>query len=489
MTKRQVFRIILGIITISIIGGIIWLKKTEKEINQTSKKSFREYNAKNRDLFNDNDFNVNFESNNILNFKTKIKNPFSEIIEESKLSLKLILTYKKGTLKYTSIIRNSDPFEHRWKYFDFDVFFNQMDFTKLDLEKVKEFPEYETLIDTYRKASKGKNNRYYFNDGSYIDEKGYKYNLSLYKKELNDLKKQYNKQRRNQLEKGLIEFEKYFYNDVYSENHFKVNRNSVFNSNCNIHLEIFDDFTQQNDSLDIKTIPTINLFKVEKAILEVYLKASNTNGFYFNDKVKSINITEKWNDHFVSQKNVKTKEYESSNAIKISIPNSLEQGKTKADSQTGGKEDIFGQTEVKIAESELVFQPKDTNDKTKINIKYSKNIFSKKLPKWNQPLSSETIQSIEESTKNELNSYHKKTNSNLELKWLTTESGKINNNVYTKLSYLTKNVNETNEISYYIFFNVYDNVIITYTRNINNKTKWDSIFLEALKTFEFKNKK
>lgn len=507
MTKRQIFNIIKGTLLISIVGGIIWVKTREAEINRKwnnpeYQEKLRKQLSKKKDLFDDSDFIIEFKhfgyDINYLHFKTKLENPFSEYIEQSKLSLKLVLTYKKGTIKYTSKIKNSKPYDYQWDYFDFTDFFIDKNYTKRELRDVEYYTDLEDYYINEELKAKKKGDKYYYPNGGHNSIKDYKQNLSVSIEELKNFKGE----RKKELKKGFIDFEKYFYKKVYSQGHFMENKNYVFNTLCNINLRIFENFSQQNDTSDIDKIPTISLFKVEKAILEVKLNASNTNGFYFNDKVKSIDITDKWNDHFVLKKwkSIKTKKdkKEIYNVIKYKLSDLFQEKKSKADSIIGLKNDIFGKTEIKIAKSELVFQPKKKNfnlielpDNTEINIRYSKNIFIKKLPNWNQNLSSETIESIVESIKKEQNSYYEKTKSNLKLNWLRTETGKINGNVFTKLTYLTKTKDdyETNEISYYIFFNVYENVIITYSRNVNNKPKWDDIFLESLETFDFRNKK
>lgn len=493
MTKRQIFRLIKGVIVIGIIGGFIWLKKTEKDINQTSKKAFLEYNVKNRDLFSDNDFNVNLEKDNTLNFSTTIKNPFDEIIEKSKLSLKLVLDYEKGAIKYN----NAEHIEDFSKYgdfiiadYDFNDFFKNKNFTKQDLDSLKR----KEFLEVWLKAEK---------EAYLLDEK----DLIVTKKDIknaitkteNSIKKinnLYTKEEMIKLEKGLIEFD-----NLHKLDFLKENKNDVFKSNHNAYLHVLTDFNKDlKDTTDIKEIPTINLFKVKGATLEVYLEASNTNGFYFNDIVKSIDITDKWNNYFVSTKNNFTKEYEISNAIKITVPISLEQRVSNSDTQKVMEEfkDKYDEIKgVKIERSQIVFQPKGTNkidankilDDTKIFIKHSKNDTNEKLPNWNEKISSELKNSIEKSIKDELIYFYNKTYPNIELDWLPTENGKANNNVFTKVSCLVKTRNDITEISSYLFFNIDENVMITYSRNKEKKTKWDRIFLESLETFDFKNKK
>lgn len=479
MTKRQILNIIKVTLLVSIVGGIIWVKTREAEINRKwnnpeYQEKLRKQLSENKDLFYDKDFNVNFTKPNNLNFRATLNNPFNEIIEKSQLSLRIVLTYKKGTIKYVNkTIEEPEKTEVIYR-------------SKEDWEIILELNGYKyddgVILDK---------------DGKFIENvkiNGKIYSSGISEKDYNDLMEAENIYQERKAKEEKIEEEK-----RSMLNAFREDKNFVFNYNHNANFDLREDFElYTKDSTDIKNIPTINLFKVENATLEVYLKASNTNGFNFDDKVKSIDITDKWNNHFVSKKDNKEQAKEIYNALTYKAPYLFEQGNSKIDSIIGLKNDIFGKSEVKIAKSELVFKPKNNNanltqlpDNTEINIRYSKNIFSKKLPNWNQRLSSESIESIIESTKKALNSYHRKTKSNLKLNWLTTERGKINGNVYTKLTYLTKTEddNETTEISYYIFFNVYENVIITYSRNVNNKPKWDEIFLESLETFDFKNKK
>lgn len=99
-------------------------------------------------------------------------------------------------------------------------------------------------------------------------------------------------------------FEKYFDNyKVYNyltklENLKEVSPNLI-NIKTEFDLRLFNDFEQVEDKNNINYIPTINKFKVENAEVRIYMTASNTNGFLFNDLVKTINITDKWNNHFV----------------------------------------------------------------------------------------------------------------------------------------------------------------------------------------------
>jgi len=495
MTKRKILRLIKGIIIISIIGGFVWLKKTEKDINQKWKspkfqKTLREYNSKNRGLFNDNDFNVNLEKDNTLNFSTTIKNPFDEIIEKSKLSLKLVLDYEKGTIKYNNAEHIEDFSTYRnfiFADYDFNDFFKNKNFTKQDLDSLKR----KEFLEVSLKAEK---------EAYLLDEKDLIFTKKEIKnaitqsensiKKINDL---YSKEEMVKLEKGLIEFD-----NLHKLDFLKENKNDVFKSNHNAYLHVLTDFNKDlKDTTDIKEIPTINLFKVKNATLEVYLEASNTNGFYFNDKVKSINITDKWNDNFVSKKKGKTKEYDISNAIKITIPNTLEKRKSNSDSEIvmSKVKDIFNE-EIGVR-SQIVFQPKGTNqlniteisDETRILIKYSKNDSNFNFPNWNEQISEDDKKTLFNSAKKALITFHEKNFPNIELEWLESESGEANNNNYFKTSYLAKQESGVTQTSGYLFWNINESVMITYSTKINDKEKWDKVFLMVLETFDFKNKK
>ncbi len=86
----------------------------------------------------------------------------------------------------------------------------------------------------------------------------------------------------------------------------KKNKHEISNKSENVinekrlfHLRVFDDFRQIKDKYTIGEMPTINKCEVEDAVIKIYLTASNTNGFHFKIQIKSINIKEKWNNHFV----------------------------------------------------------------------------------------------------------------------------------------------------------------------------------------------
>lgn len=65
-----------------------------------------------------------------------------------------------------------------------------------------------------------------------------------------------------------------------------------------------------NDSI-YKTIPNIDLFKVKRAKAKIYLYTSNSNGFKNNSLLKSIDITNKWNNNFVDEYVTYSKKIES----------------------------------------------------------------------------------------------------------------------------------------------------------------------------------
>lgn len=481
MTKRKIFNIIKVTLFVSIIGGIIWVKTREAEINRKwnnpeYQEKLRKQLTKNKDLFNEKDFNANFTKPNNLNFRATLINPFNEIIEKSQLSLRIVLTYKKGTIKYVN-----KTIEEPKKT---EVIYS----SKEDWEIILEL-----------NGHKYKDGVILDKDGKFLENvkiNGKTYSSGISKEDYIFLKEAEDIYQKRQAKEEKIEEEK-----RHMLNAFRENKNFVFNFNHNANFDLREDFElYTKDSTDIKNMPTVNLFKVENATIEVYLKASNTNGFYFDDKVKSIDITDKWNDFFVSPKNNIVKEYDISNAIKITIPNSLEQRASNSDIKKVTEEfkDKYDEIKgVKIDRSQIVFQPKGTNkieankilDDTKIFIKYSKNNTNEKLPNWNEKISSDFKKSIEKSIKDELIYFYNKTYPNIELDWLTTENGKANNNVFTKISCLVNTGNDITEISSYLFFNINENVMITYSRNKNNKAKWDRIFLDALETFDFKSKK
>lgn len=223
-----------------------------------------------------------------LNLKTDIGNPFGEIVEKNEITVEIVLKYKTGTVKFQSKkYRDYLTVSEKLKDFNVTNFFENK---STSLEELQKYADYLDVIKTYVVEDKSNKKEVEQNekDKKSIQQQFYKYSD-------NDLKK---------LKKLLEEFENYFNNSEQFNYFVDLTKDQIYpnliNSKSNFCLRLFNDFEQIEDSSDTKQIPTINKFKVENAEVNIYLTASNTNGFDFNDKVKTINIKERWNNHFVN---------------------------------------------------------------------------------------------------------------------------------------------------------------------------------------------
>ncbi|GEQ87408.1 hypothetical protein ULMS_29160 [Patiriisocius marinistellae] len=225
----------------------------------------------------------------ILNLTTEIGNPFGEIIEKSQIVVELVLKYKAGTITFKSKDYR-DYLTETDKLSDYDVSSFFKNNTNTNLEELQRYANYLDLTrENWKRTDKDDKEDVQLleSENKYITEKRYKYS----EKDLTRLK-------------GLMEeFENYFDNSNnynyftnITENKFSPN---LINTKSNFCLRLFNDFEQVEDTNNIDYIPTIDKFKVQNAEARIYLTATNTNGFEFNDLVKTINITDKWNNNFV----------------------------------------------------------------------------------------------------------------------------------------------------------------------------------------------
>lgn len=217
-----------------------------------------------------------------LNLITDVGNPFDEYIERTDISVDLILEFKAGKMKFTSKPdREYLSLKDKLSYFDIS------DFIEKDSCSLEELQKYEYHFKTNTDYVMSTNNT------PEVRRKIRKERmLEHYSK--NDLKK---------LEKSIEEFEKYFDNNKqynyftdFSANRYYpeiINKKEIF---C---LRLFQDFERSDDDIYIERMPTLNIFGAEKVEVIINLIALNSNGFHFSDKVKTIDITDKWNKHFV----------------------------------------------------------------------------------------------------------------------------------------------------------------------------------------------
>ncbi|NLP59397.1 hypothetical protein [Lutibacter sp. B1] len=224
-----------------------------------------------------------------LHLTTEIGNPFGEIIEKTQIVVELVLKYKAGTITFKSK-EYRDYLTETEKLSDYDVSSFFKNHTNTNLEELQRYANYLDLTrENWKRTDKDNKEdvKLLESENKYIKEKRYKYS----EKDLTRLK-------------GLIEeFENYFDNSNnynyftnITENKYSPN---LINTKSNFCLRLFNDFEQVEDANNINYIPTIDKFKVQNAEARIYLTATNTNGFEFNDLVKTINITDKWNSNFV----------------------------------------------------------------------------------------------------------------------------------------------------------------------------------------------
>ena len=222
-----------------------------------------------------------------LNFLTDIKNPFDVPIENSNIYIELELKYQAGQIKYKSKKhRDYLSWDEELKHYDVSDFFKGKTITLTDLQK---YSEYLDVMSSYIMPSNSSQKDIDFNNKEKKSVTYYDYGYT--DKELRDLKN------------SLTEFEKYF----KSSNQYKYFTdilNAEYNPNfltekSNYCLRIFNDFEFLESQSTMKQIPTINLFKADNVKLHIYVDASNTNGFTFSDKIRTIDITNNWNNYFV----------------------------------------------------------------------------------------------------------------------------------------------------------------------------------------------
>lgn len=297
----------------------------------------------------------------------------------------------------------------------------------------------------------------------------------------------------------------------------------------------------------------LNIHKPENIFIEFYLTAKNSigyqnidekieelrvSGFYnqedfpfgkFTDKTlneKQIsglgqkifdkNITDLWNEKSIESENdiISSKEekvkkndngsslkiYEVQNAIQISMPSDLELRDENSDIGKAMNDfrDEYNESNIsKIGKSNLVFQPKGTNnneknaasDVTRITVAYFK-IEKNSFPKWNDNLASQNTNSTNELFKQEVIKSMKEMSFDAELlNWNPIETGTTNELSYLKTSYSYLVNNEKTYTESYQFFNSNEKVIISLTTDFPYKKKWKKVFEESINTFKFNTKK
>jgi len=286
--------------------------KPKDYLENELKKSEKEKTLKKEQLFSKETFEIKFNSgidyhygdvlnkkNNLwefkstfssktstLNLKTNIGKIFDKTIEQTDVHLILILEYDLGVLKYKSKDYRSIFEKEKLKEFDVSSFFEKK---IVNLDNLQRYLEYLEIIQSYKIYDKSKKKEIIKNkkEIEYITKKTFKYS----KKDLIEL------------EKTLVEFKDFFKNSnnyLYLKNIEKAQISiNLLNKKNEFCFRIFNDFEQITNDKYSKKIPTIDTFKVKNAEVQIFLNASNTNGFSFNGKIKTINITDKWNNHFV----------------------------------------------------------------------------------------------------------------------------------------------------------------------------------------------
>ena len=191
--------------------------------------------------------------------------------------------------------------------------------------------------------------------------------------------------------------------------------------------------------------------------------------------------------------------YNLSNTIEISVPIELElrgDGSMYNQAMDGLRDEYNPSHIVKIGKSELIFQPKGTDnqeipateDVARILVKHFK-IGSNSFPKWNFKISNLELNEINEQLKKETTRELKTLPFECEITdWTPLKTGTINGLSYVKGVYLSIIEGKESYTETYQFFNTNEKVIITNSTNISNKEKWVVIFNEVIKTFKFKQK-
>lgn len=248
-------------------------------------------------------------------------------------------------------------------------------------------------------------------------------------------------------------------------------------------------------------------------LLEKDLSESEILGL--GQKIFNKNITDLWNEksvepenNIISSKEEKVKKndnesslkiYEVQNAIQISMPSDLELRDENSDIGKAMNDfrDEYNESNIsKIGKSNLVFQPKGTNnneknatsDVTRITVAYFK-IEKNNFPKWNDNLASQNTNSTNELFKQEVIKSMKEMSFDAELlNWNPIETGTTNELSYLKTSYSYLVNNEKTYTESYQFFNSNEKVIISLTTDFPYKKKWKKVFEESINTFKFNTK-
>ncbi|MBI9040268.1 hypothetical protein [Lutibacter sp.] len=192
--------------------------------------------------------------------------------------------------------------------------------------------------------------------------------------------------------------------------------------------------------------------------------------------------------------------YEIPNAIEISIPNVLEirGGDSVYNELMDGLRDEYNPNQVvKIGKSELIFQPKGTDnqeisateDVTRILVKHFK-IDSNSFPKRNFKMSKADLVEFDEYFKIEGVKELKTLPFSLDvIEVFPSATGNINGMSYINSIYVGEINGYLSYMETYQFFNINEKVIISLTTGLEGKDKWIDIFKEVVNTFEFEEKK
>ena len=191
--------------------------------------------------------------------------------------------------------------------------------------------------------------------------------------------------------------------------------------------------------------------------------------------------------------------YEIPNAIEISVPNDLEirGGDSVYNELMDGLRDEYNPNHVvKIGKSELIFQPKGTDnqeisateDVTRILVKHFK-IDSNSFPKWNFKMTKADLVELDEFFKTEGIKELKTLPFSMDIiEVFPSATGNINRMTYVNSSYIGEIEGDLSYMETYQFFNINEKVIISLTTGLEDKDKWIDIFKDVVKTFEFKQK-
>lgn len=205
-----------------------------------------------------------------------------------------------------------------------------------------------------------------------------------------------------------------------------------------------------------------------------------------------------FNKTALSQNN-ELKKHEILNAIEISITPNLElrDKNSRLSKEMDNYRNEYNKVNInKMGKSELIFQPRGTNDEkenavknvTRIGVKYIK-LEKRYFPKYNKSISSKELSAIRPMLKRQtIQSMNEMPLGSKLIKWNPFETGTINNQNYLRISHVIEIDKEKTLFISYHFHNSYEKVIISFISDFPANNEWTNTLKKVVNTFKFKKK-